>query len=267
MESFRNLTQEQIDNLFEFCEFQNVRFYDVQVELVDHMASAIEEIWKTNPDLQFEEAVIIVGEQFGVNPFFHADYQSLLPPLYGKQIKENSGFDAIVEAREKELRRKYEHLQWKYIREFFRLPKIILTIIVTLAVFLILRISENDLKTSLIILFIYLIAITIFLTVFFPKKFKLTLIPGKSFLLYEHFKSIRKSIISVGFFPLPIFNVLLNGSNIFNKNLAFTNTILGELLSAFLITVFGITMIVMTIYMPKRIKADFIREFPQFVKA
>jgi hypothetical protein len=251
------LTQEQIDNLFEFCEFHDVHYYDVQIELVDHFASSIEELWKTNPDLPFEEAVFQIGEQFGVDPLFHADYNSLLPSISGKQFIGESGFETIKNAKIYELRRKYERIQWKYIKEFFRLPKIILTITITLTLFCIFGITENDLKlkASLIILVLYIV----FLTVFYPKKFRLTLIPGKSFLLYDHFKAWRKSIISVGLFPLSCSSVFINGQKFF------TNCIFWELLSAFLITLFGIILVMITTYIPHRIKEDFIHEYPQFV--
>src|SRR5665811_1137710 len=104
----RKLTPEQIENLFELCEFHNVRYYDVQIELVDHLASSIEALWETNPELPFEEAVFLAGEQFGVEPYFHVSYDSLLPPISGKCFNEKSGFEAIKEAKENELRRKYD---------------------------------------------------------------------------------------------------------------------------------------------------------------
>ena len=61
----RKLTPGQIEELHEFCYFRTVRHYDVQVEIVDHLASAIEKIWETNPTLPFDEAMYQVGEQFG----------------------------------------------------------------------------------------------------------------------------------------------------------------------------------------------------------
>ena len=36
------LTKEQIDYLFDFCRVNGVKPYDVQVELVDHLANGIE---------------------------------------------------------------------------------------------------------------------------------------------------------------------------------------------------------------------------------
>jgi hypothetical protein len=39
----RTITPEETRQLFEFCEKKRVKHYDVQFELVDHLASDIEE--------------------------------------------------------------------------------------------------------------------------------------------------------------------------------------------------------------------------------
>jgi hypothetical protein len=263
----KQLTSEQIENLFEFCEMHHVCYYDVQIELVDHMASAIEELWNTNPDLPFEEAVYIVGEQFGVEPFSYPAYQSLLPPISGKQVEGFSGFDAIVEAKEKELRRKYDQLQLKYIREFFRLPKIILTITVTLILFFILKFSDNDLLICGIIQGLYLLFIIIYLVVLFPRKYKLEIQSGKSFLLYEHFKSARSSLFSFALCSPAYFYYLFGKLIHFKTEVPILNYLNFQFIIAFLITLFGITAVAIGIYTPQRIKEDFTREYPQFVKS
>lgn len=263
----RKLTPEQIDDLFALCEFHNVHYYDVQIELVDHIASAIEAIWETNPELSFEEAVFQVGEQFGVEPFTPSSYDSILPSITGLRFSgESSGFEAIKNAKEKELRIKYERLQWKYIGEFFKLPKIILTLVITLILFVLFRFSSDNFKTVIILMGTYLVASFIYLTVYYAKLISLNLIAGKSFLLLDQLKSNKVSIVNICIFtPL---NLCMWGSLI-NKH--FGGNQFGDLFFdsffAAVITFSIITMIVIAVYIPKRIKADFTREFPQFVKA
>ena len=63
------LTQEQIDALFTFTKKHLVEHYDVQVELVDHLANAIEAQWAENPDISFEEALDKEYKSFGVFGF------------------------------------------------------------------------------------------------------------------------------------------------------------------------------------------------------
>ena len=159
----RKLAPEQIDNLFELCEFHNVHYYDVQIELVDHIASAIEVLWEANPELSFEEAVFQVGEQFGIEPFSHSSSNSILPSINGLSFSRESGFDAIKEAKEKELRRKYDRLQRKYIGEFFKLPKIILTLAITFALFLAFKFSNNAIILSYYVQGFYILSLAIYL--------------------------------------------------------------------------------------------------------
>jgi len=59
------LTKEQIDYLFEFCQVQGVKYYDVQVELVDHLANGIEKELAEHPDWSFQKALDVVFASFG----------------------------------------------------------------------------------------------------------------------------------------------------------------------------------------------------------
>jgi hypothetical protein len=63
------LTKEQIDQLFDFCQAQGIDYYDVQVELVDHLANAIEKELAEHPGLSFGEALGVVFASFGQRKF------------------------------------------------------------------------------------------------------------------------------------------------------------------------------------------------------
>jgi len=261
----RKLTPEEIDNLYELCEFHNVHYYDVQIELVDHLASAIEALWEANPKISFEEAVFQVGEQFGIEPFSPSSYDSILPSIAGLHFSGESGFDAIKEAKEKELRIKYNRLQWQYIGEFYRLPKIMLTIAISLLLFVVMKMSTNLLLLGLISLGIYSILLFIYFVFFFKKESQLELTTGKSFLQIDYLNSVRGSLFSVGFLPfnlLNIANIVLRDFKFPQKSIYFL-----ELITALLITLFVYLMIAMYLYIPRRLKDDFTQEFPQFVKS
>ena len=98
----KQLTGAQIESLHMFCAKHYVPYYDVQVELVDHLASAIENRWENEPNIGFEQALNDVYSAFGIY-----------------------GFSKIKQMKEKELKRKYFKLRNRYIREFFRMPKIL----------------------------------------------------------------------------------------------------------------------------------------------
>ena len=63
------LTKEQIQGLYKFTREHFVEHYDVQTELVDHLANDIEQIWKEKPQLTFREARDTSFKKFGVFGF------------------------------------------------------------------------------------------------------------------------------------------------------------------------------------------------------
>lgn len=98
------LTQEHIENLYAFTRKHFVEYYDLQTELVDHMANDIEAIMAKNPHSTFEEARDASFKKFGI-----------------------FGFMEVVEQRQKAMSKIYMKLLWNYVKDWFRLPQIILT--------------------------------------------------------------------------------------------------------------------------------------------
>ncbi len=238
----KKLTEAQIDELFSFCKRKGVKHYDLQIELVDHLASSIEQRWLENPKLTLAEALPEAYKQFGIN-----------------------GFSKFQATKEKALRKKYTRLQWQYIGEFYRLPKIILTIALSLSLFTAIRLSTDDTILCLIILGIYALLLLIYFGVFHTNLSQLGLNTGKSFLQIEYLNSIRRTVLAVGFIPiylLNIFNLIIR-----EFHLTQTGISLLELITSFLITFIAFIIVAMYSYIPKRIKEDFIRDFPQFIKS
>jgi len=128
------LTSEQIQNLYNFVRSRHVEFYDVQTELVDHLANDIEEIWKEEPNLSYLQARSRSFKKFGV-----------------------FGFSKIVSTKQKELTKQYWKHAWQVFKEYFRLPKIILTLFLIAVFYLILDVIPN----KNLFLTVYLIAYTV----------------------------------------------------------------------------------------------------------
>jgi hypothetical protein len=99
------ITPEQIDQLYTFTRQHFVEYYDLQTELVDHLANAIEATWLIKPNVSFNDALQMEFKKFGV-----------------------FGFGTVVEKRQNALGKKYYKLMWGYFKQFFKLPHIILTI-------------------------------------------------------------------------------------------------------------------------------------------
>lgn len=117
----KKLTAEQIEKLYAFTRQHYVEYYDLQTELVDHLANAIEAQWEQNSKRSFEEALQIEFKKFGV-----------------------FGFMEVVEKRQAALQKKYHKLVWNELKNFFRWPKIIGTLATIGIVFYALKLFQQD---------------------------------------------------------------------------------------------------------------------------
>jgi len=99
------LTNQQINSLYTFTRQHYVEYYDLQTELVDHLANDIETIWIDTPSLTFERARDQSFKKFGVY-----------------------GFMDVIEKRQKTMHKRYLKYLWNYLKEWFKLPQIIITL-------------------------------------------------------------------------------------------------------------------------------------------
>lgn len=98
------LTTEQIDYVFNYVASHDIKWYELQVELTDHMVTSMEEFWKKDPELTFHQVKYYAEEKFGRN-----------------------GFNAIEEERTQILRKEFRKGQWKMITEYLKFPKIVIS--------------------------------------------------------------------------------------------------------------------------------------------
>jgi hypothetical protein len=103
------LTPQQIDRLYQFTRQHYVEWYDLQTELVDHLANAIEQQWQENPIISFEDALQKEFKKFGV-----------------------FGFMDVIAEKQVALSKKYKKFVWNELVTFFTWPKIILTVFFTI---------------------------------------------------------------------------------------------------------------------------------------
>ncbi|HIB36316.1 hypothetical protein [Mesonia sp.] len=99
----KNLSAEQIERLYEFTRQHYVEYYDVQTELVDHIATAIEKHWQEDPHQDFETLLQREFKKFGV-----------------------FGFSEVLEERQKAMQKRYFQLVKKEALQFLKLPKVII---------------------------------------------------------------------------------------------------------------------------------------------
>lgn len=128
------LSETEIKKLFAFAEKKFVHWYDLQIEIVDHLASSIEAEIQSNAALTFEAALDKVYKSFGI-----------------------FGFARIVQERQTQLAKAAKKRWWQEFRSFFLWPRIILFSLVLLAVWTLAE-SVSPMVLSPVFLAIYIAA-------------------------------------------------------------------------------------------------------------
>ncbi|MDX8341392.1 hypothetical protein SLH46_19495 [Draconibacterium sp. IB214405] len=230
----RTITNEQTDQLFQFCRDHYVNHYDIQVELVDHLASAIEEQWEQNPDLSFHEGLKNSFKKFGIY-----------------------GFSKIKVQKEKELRRKYNRLLWHFILEYYRWPKVITTFVCTLGLFLLFQVVDQTIW--IVLSYAALVFFGVLGYHFFVfKKFKLKIIPGKTFLLSEQFEKVNSANVIASQLP----NISYQAFNMMETKTVDNTWILLAL--SFFMVALAVLLYGQLFYVPQKIKEHFLEQYAEF---
>jgi len=231
------LTTQQIDLLYTFTRQHYVEWYDLQSELVDHLANAIETQWQENPKLSFDEALNLAFKKFGV-----------------------FGFMGVVEEKQKFLDKKYRKLIWEYYKEFFRLPKIIMTIALVYGFYHFVRFFEETKATLFGLVLLSMLFFGYYLYKI-DKNIETThKITGKKWLL-ENIAFKRKNFI-IAFLPLHILNVV----SVFNSELDYNGHWANWhlLICCIFYVLFVLYVYIHLTFMPKKVSEELAKTYPDY---
>lgn len=118
-----NLTTEQINYIENYIQSFDIKWYEIQVELTDHMISIMEEIWEQDPELTFHQVKHQAEQRFG-----------------------SGYFKTIVAERKTILHKEYNRQQRKMVAEFLKFPKIIASILLGVVAYQVSFYFENPAK-------------------------------------------------------------------------------------------------------------------------
>ena len=156
------INEAQVAQLYAFTRQHYVEYYDLQTELVDHLANAIEAQWEENPSLTFEAALQVEFKKFGV-----------------------FGFMDVVNKRKGALQRKYTTMVWNELKAFFSIPKIIGTVTATGIVFYLLKLYLTGIYLLQGVILVLLLIFFLGLFVLKMKNKRNTTQTGKKWLLQD----------------------------------------------------------------------------------
>ena len=162
------LTKEQITYIDDYLKHHKVKYWDIRIELLDHIVTTVEE--KLDNGISFDDAMIEVHKSFG-NPmkmFWNSGIE------YGIFVN-SDGYKDLIQIKREQLNKQYRNI---YFKEFFKLfislkslGVILLLIFCEYVLFNSLS-SLNFKRTNLIIFLIPVIVIVVIMVVQYFKKNK-----------------------------------------------------------------------------------------------
>ncbi|MDT0553638.1 hypothetical protein [Urechidicola vernalis] len=223
-----SITKSHIKELYQFTSAHFVEHYDVQTELVDHLANDIEAIWENQPSLSFEQARDQSFKKFGV-----------------------FGFMGVVEEKQKQISKKYWRLVWSVFKGFFKLPQIIVTATICIGIYTLLQLVNQEWVFAVIgfggasLMIFRAFQIKKHMKVGFEKT-------KKKWMLEEH-------IYGFGNF-VGLFNLLIQF--VFIMDPVSSNFLI--FLIAIFLTVFSLTIYITAFILPSNMETFLEKEYPEY---
>jgi hypothetical protein len=170
------LTNQQIEYVENYILSKDIKWYELQVELTDHMITSMEEFWAVDPDLTFDQVKDNTFKQFT-----------------------KAELKAIEKERTKNISKEFFKTQRQMVMAYLKFPKIFVSIILTLIVFKLSFLFDNPQKYIAMLL-------SSSIVFYFPiiyNSAKNRKIDGKRFLTVE----LGTPVLSILFFPTVTLNV------------------------------------------------------------
>lgn len=122
------LTENQTTYIENYIKRFDIKYYEVYMEILDHMILSVENILEKDKEISFEDAVVKAKvEGFG-----------------------KKGFKGMMEEKQKLAQKQASKYNFKRIKEYFTFPKIVLTISIFVVYYWFLSFFENPAKPNMI---------------------------------------------------------------------------------------------------------------------
>jgi hypothetical protein len=138
----RKLDKTQIDHINKYILKKGVKYIDVQMEILDHVASAVEERMSLNEALTLDEALADVHQSFGIFGFSSLE-------------------DAIVSG----MNKKYNSIFWGNFKSFFDFKYLILQFLTGVLFYKLIQFAGNsDMVLAITLIIILVVTGTIIIS-------------------------------------------------------------------------------------------------------
>ena len=209
------LTAKQITYIENYIKSFDIKYYEVYMEILDHMILSVEAILEENNEISFEDAVVKAkNEGFG-----------------------KKGFKGMMDEKLKLAQKQARKQNNKMIKEYFTFPKVVMTVAVFVGFFLFLMLFDDPRKS-----YVFSSATVIFIGLFQYFYFN-------KFLKIKKLYILKAQMINVGFSLL--FSVFQSSNSVLvlGKETLDFNHILMRL---FMTSVFTFSLISLLVYIEIR---------------
>lgn len=162
------LSPSQIEYVNHYIVSKNIKWYELQLELTDHLVMEMEQIWEQNPGLSFHQVMAQAERLFGRN-----------------------GFKEIENERTEVLRKEYRKQHFSMVKEYLRFPKIMGSILLG---FLVYQVSFYFEKPPKVMGFLFILLYLFSLPTFY-NWLKIRFYDKKRFLEMEFFNAYSGILI------------------------------------------------------------------------
>lgn len=225
------ISKEHIENLYQFTRQHYVVHYDLQTELVDHLANDIEAVWEENPNLSFNKARDLSFKKFGV-----------------------FGFMDVVSERQKIMNKRYMKILWSFAKEWFTLPELIKTVALLLLFYSLFNLNQG--RYIAIIAFVSVFSLTFIKGFKYLKYIKKKEKPGEKFWLLEDLIFRNASVNALVFLSL-----IVNGYNVIDS---FWDISYSPIIAAIILTLLSIYSYVSVIILPNQSEKLLKKTYPEY---
>ena len=233
----RKLTTEEIELIYDFCYDRGISEYEIQTELVDHLASAIEDRWKENRNLAFFDNLFEIYNRF-----------------------EPDGFKKLAKSKKRAFQRQYNQLFLKFLGSFFQLPNIILTFVLSFSLFITIRFFDAREPVMLGIQGLSLVLYFWYVLIYFPRRFAIKIRKEQKFLFINYINTLKAYSNLLILFSI-------NAINICFRHFKAPDTVWFDSALSFIVVMLIIVGYALMFYMPRLVKQHFSREYPKFIQS
>jgi hypothetical protein len=143
------VTKSDYQELMNFCKKKGVDFIDLRLEVADHLANAIEDLWKVKPELSFNQALDVEYKKFGIY-----------------------GFTDVIEDHSNQMVKSYTRKLWQGIQALLTIRNSVFILLVGLFMYQMMESFEWARNAMVVVIYIVILAGPTLITLrFFQNKY------------------------------------------------------------------------------------------------